>query len=149
MSKRGTKAGLIGAVIGALAGVFLIAPKGAKENRTAVKAAANKARRDSEAKLKTAYKELQAQLDKAKSKAGDLKGRAQAEAKTLEAKAEALLTEAKELITNVREGDEDVEEQVKRVLAEAKKLQSTLATKAKKAVKETTRRIKEAGSDKT
>ena len=128
---RAAKAGIIGAVAGVLAGIFLLAPKGAKQSRATVRDTAGHTRREAEKRLKQVYSELQSQLSRLKTRAKTLTGKAKSDAQGAQAKVEQLLAQTKELITTLREGDVEVDEQVKRVMVEAKKLKSTLVKKAK------------------
>ncbi len=131
MTRKAAKAGIIGAVIGAVAGVFMLAPKGAKQNRARVKKVASKTLSDTEKRLKLAYKDLNQQAKAWRAKAAKLKGPAKAKAETAEKRVQELLDQTKSLITSVREGDEEVYDQVKVVIGEVKKLKTTLGKKVK------------------
>lgn len=144
MAKKATKAGLIGAIAGAIAGVFLFAPKGARQNRADLKKAAGKAQTAAEKRLKSVYSDLQKQLNRVKAQAGKLQGKAAKEAGDLEAKLEALLAQTKHLITTAREGDEEISGQISQVVGEAGKLKKLVVKKVKGATREAARKVRSA-----
>lgn len=144
MSKKAAKAGIIGALFGALAGIFLLAPKGAKENRQDVKDAVVKTKAEAEKRLKQLYSDIGVILKDLKTRSGSLKGKAKEESKDLVAKAENLQIRVKELISNVRDDAADIAGEVEQTLSEGasvlKKLKSVAVSEVKSAAKSAKKR---------
>lgn len=129
MGKKTAKAGIIGLIMGAIAGVFLLAPKSAKENRQDLKNAAAKAKLESEKKLKELYSELSSRLDVVSKEA---KTRASVEKQRLIATGEEVKGRLKNAISVLHEGNEDIAEDVKILAQDAKKVLASLKQAATK-----------------
>lgn len=135
MSKKAAKAGIIGAVLGAIAGVFVLAPKGAKENRQDAKDAALRSKASLERKLKELYSEVNDLGKKVKSGASSLKGKAKDESKDLLSQTDKVKGKLKELISNVRDDASDVADEVEQTVSEVNSLIKKLKTLAKEEAK--------------
>ncbi len=144
MSKKVAKAGIIGALFGALAGIFLLAPKGAKENRQDVKDAVVKSKAEAEKRLKQLYSDIGVILKDLKTRSGSLKGKAKDESKDLVTRAEKLQLKVKELISNVRDDAADIAGEVEQTLSEGasviKKLKQAAVSEVKSATKSAKKR---------
>lgn len=139
-----SKAGFFGALIGAIAGIFLFSPR-SKQNRKDAKNKVSSLERELESKLKAAHLELSKELKSLNAKSKQFTGKAQSEAKSLEDKVNVAIKEIKNLISTLREGDEDVTSQAKKILVDAKTLKSTVAKKAKSKATSSINKVKNAG----
>ena len=72
MSKKAAKAGFLGLRLGALAGIFVIAPKGAKQKREDAKKAVAQGRKLAEKHLKEVYEDLNNQVEELVKKTQDM-----------------------------------------------------------------------------
>lgn len=130
--KEAVKGGIIGVLIGAVAGI-LFAPKAGKETRKDIKDAAIKANHEAEAKLKELHKELMQKTEEAKEFTAEYTGKAKDELEDLQKRAEFTKKKISELISAVREFEAE-DEEVASVLAEGKEVVKKL-TSAKKSTK--------------
>jgi gas vesicle protein len=133
MSKFARKFAL-GAVLAAAAGYvagILTAPKSGKETREDIKDVAEHGLSEAEKQLKKLHTELNTVLDEAKTKAGELKGKGQAElGKAMDA-AKMVKEKARELLSAVHEGDAD-DKDLQRAIKEANKAVAHLKSYLKK-----------------
>lgn len=142
MSKKESlaKGGVLGVLVGAIAGL-LLAPKSGKETRKDIKDAAIKANKEAEKKLKELHTELNGVSKTAVAKAETLKGKAQAELSELGKRADFTKDKVGELISSVREFEAD-EDDIDQAMDEGKKVIKEIVAKtkpaAKKAVKKAT-----------
>lgn len=107
--KKGEKfflTALIASITGYVAGI-LTAPKSGKETRKDIHDKAQKAKIDSEKKLRELYGELTATIKTVEAKARTLKGTAKGELTELLDKAVGVKERTKHVISSVREGDND------------------------------------------
>ncbi|MBP9131942.1 YtxH domain-containing protein [Candidatus Saccharibacteria bacterium] len=135
-NKKVAKAGIIGAIAGAVAGIFVLAPKGAKENREDLKNAARDGKADLEKKLKAQYKELGKLVDEARSRLDTLKGQAKDDSQDLVKQADRVKGKLKELISNVRDDASDVADEAGQTVNEVTELIKKLKLAAQKEVKD-------------
>lgn len=129
MGKRAAKAGVIGAILGAIAGVFFLAPKGAKENREDLKKGATKAAKAGEKKLKELLDELNSKIDYAKGKADVAKGAASKDLKVAIKTAEKVKDRVKIALSNIHEGTSEAREDIEGILKDGKSAISKLHSK--------------------
>ncbi|MDZ7744890.1 MAG: YtxH domain-containing protein [Candidatus Saccharibacteria bacterium] len=127
--KRGSNLAL-GAVVAAGAGYvagLLTAPKSGKETRKDVKNAANKARAESEKKLKEAYGELSKLVTRAKQKSTLTTDKAKSEVNKAVERAQAAMDKTGVLLSAVREGETD-DKELQKAIKEAKDAAKHLKT---------------------
>lgn len=130
MSKKGlVKGGIIGVIIGAVSGL-LFAPKSGKETRDDIKAAAARANKEAEARLKQLHTDLKDRSEVVKEHADGLKGKAQSELNDLGKRAEIVRGKISETISAVRDFEAN-DEEVEKTIAEGKKLVKEIDSKTK------------------
>jgi|GEM_PF-1385236 len=142
MSKKAAKAGVLGAILGALAGIFLLAPKGAKENREDVKQAVIKGKAEAEKRLKEAYGQLGELSDELKKRGSKLSDAAKKESKDLLKQADELQIKIKNLIANVRDDAADIASDVDDAIAESQRIAKKLKDLAGQEIKSAAKSIK-------
>ena len=126
MSKKTARAGVIGAVLGALAGVFLLAPKSAKENREDLKNAAAKAKSETEKHLKALYKEISTKVEAVSKQAKQAKGAAAEEAKQWVATGNQVLARIKEALSELHDEADQVKEDIDKIIRDGEKTSKQL-----------------------
>lgn len=131
MSKRGTlKSGLLGVIIGSIAGV-LFAPKAGKETRKDIKDAAKKAGAEAEKQLKEMHGQLASKIDDLADRTKEAKGASKNELQKLGERAESVKDRVSEAISTLRAG-ESSEEETAKALKEAQDTINEIAKKVKK-----------------
>ncbi len=121
------KGGIIGAVVGVVAGL-LFAPRSGKETRQIIKTKAEKAAQAAEGELKKVFTELESALEASKEQLETLKGKAKEDYADLRKRAEVAQAKVKELIATVRDGD-FTKEELDEIISEAKKAEKALKDK--------------------
>lgn len=116
---RFAKGGIIGVIIGAVAGV-LFAPKSGKETRSEIKEGADKFYSKSEKELKSLFTELDDQRKLVTKKANNLSGASKKEMSALAASAKPLQEQVKDTISNIREGLNLNQSKVEKTIQSAK-----------------------------
>jgi gas vesicle protein len=126
------KGGILGALVGAVAGI-LFAPKSGKETREDLKQQATKAKSETEKQLKQLFQEVNEQVVHGKTKAQTLSAKAKSELEEVIDAAQPLQAKLKELISNVREGsdidDSEVESTMDKARSAAESIRKKLSQK--------------------
>lgn len=132
MSGKGkfAKGGVVGIVIGAVAGL-LLAPKSGKETRDDIRKTVTHTKADAEKQLKKLHEELSHKQKDAKNAADSLKGKAKTELADVLEKSLVVQGRIKELISSLRDGELDQEE-VDLTILDAKKITTQIDKKTKK-----------------
>ena len=127
-SNKFIKGGILGALLGAIAGI-LFAPKSGKETREDIKKQAGRAKSETEKQLKQLFQEVNEQVSSAKDKAQTLGSKARTEVDELVAAAQPLQAKLKELISNVREGVDVDEKELDTTMERARSAAASLKAK--------------------
>lgn len=130
MSKGFIKGGLIGVAIGAVSGL-LFAPKSGKDTRQDIKAAAVKANKEAEKRLKQLHIDLKHKTEDAKNQASTLKGKAKLEMIDLGKKADIVKEKISETMSAVRDFEAE-EQEIEKTIAESEEMLAKLDKKTKK-----------------
>ncbi len=131
MSQKGVlKGGIIGVVIGAVSGI-LLAPKSGKETREDIKAAAVRANREAEKRLKQLHVDLKVLSEELLKDAEALKGKARAEYDDLVKRAEIVRGKISETISSVRDFEAE-DKDVESAIAQGETLVEEIHTKRSK-----------------
>ncbi|MDB5182855.1 MAG: hypothetical protein JWO47_639 [Candidatus Saccharibacteria bacterium] len=112
----------IGAAVAGVAGFvagILAAPKSGKETRKDIKNAAVKVKSDAEKNLKNVHSELNARLAEAKTRGGELSGKAKEEYDMITEKAKAAKEKVRNVLSNMHDGDSD-DPDLKKALSDGK-----------------------------
>lgn len=134
MAKGVGKKVAVGAAIAGVAGYVagvLTAPKSGKETRKDIKDAASKAKTEAEKKLKQLHSDLHKRLEEAKSKGGQLSGKAKDEFDRVVANAGTAKEKVRELLSGIHEGDAE-DPDLKKALKDAKDALKNLEKYVKK-----------------
>lgn len=132
MSKKSIlKSGIIGVVIGSIAGI-LFAPKSGKETRQDIKETATKATIEAEKHLKDVHKQLSEKLEDLAGLTETAKGKAKSELQELSSKSEIIKGKIGETITALHEGDDTNSQAADDIIAEGKKAIESIAKKTAK-----------------
>ena len=124
------RGGIIGVIIGGIAGV-LFAPKSGKETRDDIKKGAVKAKRQTEKQLKRLYSELDERIATAMKSVEKLSGTAKKELEEVIEASRPLKDKIKELISSLRDGDEVDETEVENTIEKANRTASKLKKKSR------------------
>lgn len=124
---------LFAAAAGYIAGI-LTAPKSGKETREDIKVTAVKGKTEAEKQLKKLHTELNTILNRAKSEADSIKGKAREELDAAISKSYAVKEKAREVLSSVHEGTAD-DKDLKKAIDDANKSLEHLKTYLKKEAK--------------
>ena len=122
MGKTNAKKWALGAVFAAVAGYLagiLTAPKSGKETRADIKNAANQKMTEAERQLKKLHTELTTMLNKAKTSANDLKGKARQDYDEVVRISQGVREKAREVLSAIHEDGAVEDKDLKKAIDDA------------------------------
>lgn len=134
MASNGEKAVValvVGAALGYAAGI-LTAPKSGKETREDIKVAADKLKKDAEAKLSLAKEDLSKAIEEASNKARELSGKGRKELDDLLSKGKDVQVKASDVLKAAKNGESE-DKDLQKAVAEVKDAKKHLVNYLKRA----------------